>query len=160
MFQGNRVGSRGLLSVLGPAIVLLGWPSAGLAKPISTDKAVDTARRFYQMRFAPADPGIADVDAQLLAANKRKIARDLTALSEKGVWVRRGPRNMAAGYQFDLPGGGCIVVSGDDRFPAIFFYSLVNTLDTERNPAASSWQTPQAPLRRSFGRVQGYGERS
>jgi len=86
-------------------------PPIARSGPVSQSQAERAARQWFELE-----------DSSLFTAEQCHI---LTTREQQIV-----------AYQFDLPGGGSIVIAADNRLAPVFFYSRVNRFDPETAPPA------------------------
>ncbi|HPD29454.1 MAG TPA: C10 family peptidase [Phycisphaerae bacterium] len=113
---------------------------AVLAAPVDRPRAAVTAQGWWSLRAQttlkgrglPADgPGaLKSLRSALSSKTAFAVEQGRSLLDEQGV-VRA--------YQFDLPGGGAVVIAADDAVSPVFFYSLDGKFDPAVPPAAAIW---------------------
>lgn len=126
------------------AVVLLslgGGGSAVFAEPVARQRAAAVAGDWWSLRCQNTLKG-RQMSAEGPGGLKslRSAPRSKTAFGVEQGQALFDEEGAVRAHQFDLPGGGAVVIAADDTSAPVFFYSLDSRFDPSVPPAAAIWQ--------------------
>ncbi|MHC4799218.1 MAG: hypothetical protein ACYTF1_21490 [Planctomycetota bacterium] len=106
------------------------------------ERAAVAAGQWYKVKFRGGLPDLAATPVSPAGRFLQEGRFDEEEIfSPANAKILTAEAGRVIGYQFDLPRGGCMVISAYDELAPVLFYSKVNGFDPEAVPSAKAlWE--------------------